>query len=471
VNLFSRSVLTFVAAALVAACSVSERDGFGEKPGVPPPSGGSDVSPDAGGGIDAGDAGTGPTNQGNSNNPNPNKPVNPGTPDAGGDADSGGPWLEAAHPAPPQIQDNPGQPGSGPVLAAPVFTAISFPGYDLTSDAERFVSTVGTIPYWTAAVGSYGVGTPVVNAPVHISQSPPATVSDDDIRTWLTNELTQTSDLPPATENSLYILFFPSSVTLTAFGQTSCSRGGFYGYHYSTKVSGVDVAFVVLPECGSDAEARLTSTTLAASHEIAEAVTDPHPESLPTTWQGIDQDHIVWELARGGNGEVGDMCAGAPGAAFIPPGFGYTVQRIWSNASAAAGHDPCQPMRPDEAVYFNAAPVLPDHVSIGSGPAKELTNGVQIAPGATAIVEVDLFSDGPSAPWTVTADDLSPGGDRLSFTWVEGNGTSATGQNGDKLHLAIHFAESDAACGGAVFRITSQLGSSTNQWFGYVAPE
>lgn len=464
-----------IAVALVAGCSVSEQGGFGDKsgPSPSPGAGAREAGPGSGGGggADAADGGTDANNQGSPGTPyNPTNPANPGTPDAGSDADSG-PWAEATHPASPQVQNNPGQTGSGPVLAAPVFTAISFPGYDLAADAERFVSTVGTIPYWNAAVGSYGVGAPVVNAPVHISQSPPATLSDDDIRVWLTNELTQTSDLPPATENSLYILFFPSSVTLTAFGETSCSEGGFNGYHLSTKVSGIDVAFVVLPECGADAPTRLTTTTLATSHEIAEAVTDPHPESLPTTWQGIDQDHIVWELARGGNGEVGDMCAGAPGATFIPAGLGYSVQRIWSNASAAAGHDPCQPMRPDEPVYFNAAPVPSDRVSIGGGQSAELTTGVRIAPGTTGIVEVDLFSDGPSAPWTVTAEDLSPAGDRLTFTWVEGNGTSATGQNGDKLHLAIHFAAGDAACGGAVFRITSRLGSSVNQWFGYVAPE
>ena len=63
------------------------------------------------------------------------------------DAPDSGPWLEATHAPPPQIQNNPGQSGQGPVLATPVFTAITFPGYDLTADVERFVSTLGSTSY------------------------------------------------------------------------------------------------------------------------------------------------------------------------------------------------------------------------------------------------------------------------------------------------------------------------------------
>jgi hypothetical protein len=393
------------------------------------------------------------------------------TADAGDAADSG-PWTEAPHPAAPQIQNDPGWQGPGPVLTTPVFTAVTFPDYDLTADVERFVSTLGSSAYWASAVGSYGVGTPSVTAPVRVSAPPPTTLDDADVSAWITRELTTTADLPPASENSVYILFYPRSVTLMAFGETACISGGFTGYHYSTKVAGQDVAFVVVPECGATESDSLRATTLAASHEIAETVTDPHPESEPTTWQRIDQDHRVWELAMGGNGEVGDMCQGAPGADFVPPGFGFTVQRIWSNASAAAGHDPCQPALPGESAYFSAAARLPDQVSIFGGSSKQLTSGVKIPVGGSGTVEVDLFSDAPAPAWTVTAEDLSPDGNQVTFSWEEGSSggdsASVTGKNGDKLHLSIHVVGTDASLGGTLFRIRSRQGSTLNDWYGFV---
>src|SRR5262249_35150198 len=125
------------------------------------------------------------------------------------------------------------------------------------------------------------------------------------------------------------------------------------------------------------------------------------------------------------------------------------VQRIWSNQSALAGHDPCVPI-PAGEVYFNAAPVLEDTFE-GQVPGVSFkTKSVKIAAGQSRTIEVDLFSDAqPSAPWNVTAQEvpLFGNGPLLSFEWdqqtcatAEQGGCSTSGSNGDKRRLKISVA-------------------------------
>src|SRR5206468_11189841 len=117
----------------------------------------------------------------------------------------------------------------------------------------------------------------------------------------------------------------------------------------------------------------------------------------------VDDADVAWMFVLGG-AETGDMCAQQASSftkfAELPA---YTVQRFWSNASAAAGHDPCVPSLPGE-VYFQSAPVLPDMVSLTGLPVP--LKGVQIPVGQSKVISVDLFSDAPtSGPWTVQALD------------------------------------------------------------------
>ena len=69
------------------------------------------------------------------------------------------------------------------------------------------------------------------------------------------------------------------------------------------------------------------------------------------------------------------------------------------------------------------------------------TTGLPLTVGQTKTVAVELFSNGPlTDKWNVQAVDTSTvnGGSRyLSFVWKEAGGQTATGQNGDILHLEI----------------------------------
>ena len=214
------------------------------------------------------------------------------------------------------------------------------------------------------------------------------------------------------------------------------------------------------------------------SHEWVEAATDPVDAlggafSLTpppgSAYFLVDADHVVWGLL--GGSEAGDLCESEGLAYFKPADVGYAVQRTWSNARAAASHDPCAPDLPGNP-YLNSAPVLPEVVTFSSSLTGTLvTRGITIAPGQSATIDVDLFSDvDTGGPWSVTAEDLiyknygSYGlPETLAFSWDRTSGT-----NGDTLHLTITVTRGSVIGGAHAFLITSSLGSVRTVWPGLV---
>jgi hypothetical protein len=194
---------------------------------------------------------------------------------------------------------------------------------------------------------------------------------------------------------------------------------------------------------------------------MVEMATDPFVNSSPG-FSFVDPDHIIWGFASSG-GEVGDMCEADPDSygAFLN---NFYVQRTWSNVSVKAGHDPCVPPL-GKHVYFAAAPVLTDKVTLSFGPQMITTLGVKIPVGQMATIDVDLWSDAAKNPWTVSAEQASTGGTsgNLSFAF-----DTNMGQNGDVLHLTITSLKT-TQYGAAGFAVISTDGAYTHKWYGLVA--
>jgi hypothetical protein len=321
------------------------------------------------------------------------------------------------------------------VLANPVIQPIVFAGASGTpnqTDIGTFTSTLGAQSYWSAAVGEYGVGNITGKTPVVVS-TPPAsgTIQDSDVQTFIQNEFTAGALGTPNT-NTIYAVYYPSTTNIQLGQGVTCQTIG--GYHSEMSVTGTggaatEISYAVLPACSNfDNLTEIQMQTGASSHEFAEASTDPNPQTNPA-YDTVDADHLAWFFL--GGAEDGDMCAQNPGAFFQPSGFAYTVQRTWSNKSAAASHDPCAPAPSDP--YFNSAPVLTDSITFQGF----TTKGAQIPVGQSKTVEIDLFSDAPTSPWSVSALDFnslsSQGGTpSLSFSF-----DNTSGQNGDKIHMTI----------------------------------
>lgn len=345
----------------------------------------------------------------------------------------------------------------GPVIVSPEITPISFDADDASARQaiESFVQQVGSTDYWSAVTAEYGIGRARGMAPVHVAEPPPASVSDDDVRAWLTNRISSAHIATNA--NSIFAIFYPSASHVTFKGIEGCK--GFGGYHESMSLSGGErVSYVVVPRCATFNQLTgMNMVTALASHELAESATDPEP-SGHRGFVELDRDHFVWQVFDGD--ENGDLCTSSSGATFTPSTMPFVVQRTWSNAAARRGKSPCQPQG---EVYFNSAVVMPDRISmhaLGGGPVVE-TAGIRAALHETKVVEIDLFSDGPTrGPWQVSAIDITGS---LSLTLDR-----TSGQNGEKLYLTIGVNRIDSNLGATPFQIVSTLGQTEQRWYGLV---
>jgi hypothetical protein len=400
-----------------------------------------------------------------------------GTPpdDTGPEVDNGSPSTDypAKHPAFPQLVNAAGN----LVIDTPKAFLVFYPGYTFETQLKDFAKNLGAQSYWSDAVSEYGVG-PMAYADTDFieltGETAPATITSTDIETFVSTKLKSGTWGTPDPK-TIYTIFYPSTTKITMSGGgpfgSSASCTSFGGYHSDVTVSigatTQNYPFAILPTCAKFGNLTgIDAVTGALSHEWAEASTDPFPSTnggADSTYSSVDNDHFIWNLL--GGAEDGDLCAQRPEAFAKPSGFAYTVQSCWSNKAAKAGGDPCAPH--PAGVYFNAAPLLPDHVTLdlsalGGGSVKTL--GVKIPTGGTATIEVDLFSDGDTGgPFSVGAIDaiaqFTGGKPTLSFNWDR-----TSGLNGEKLHLTLAVLGSSPFGKAHPFVITARKGTRVQEW-------
>ncbi len=365
-----------------------------------------------------------------------------------------GPFVEAPHDMPPQVKSN-----GGPVMASVKIVPIFFHGDDvMQAQVEGFLAALPGSAWWTATTSEYGVGA-ITIAPSIVSQDTPPT-TDDALKTFISSHAGMTP-WPAVDATTIYAVFLPTGVTLTTPFGTSCQDFGAY-HDEGALADQTKFIYALMPRC----DPSLVSLTLATSHEFVEAATDPFPFTQGA-YQIVDDPHLVWELTPGA--EVGDMCEYVFASRQGSVGT-YTVQRTWSNAAAAAGHDPCVPAL--AAPYIGSAPLFTETLPLdpGDGTGVHQTKGVSVATGTSKTIEVDLFSDAPTtADWTLVAIDTTqiaqnPPAPELTFSW-----DVATGHNGDKRHLTITRMK-DGTGGGSELIISTRINDrSQSLWWGFVA--
>ena len=406
--------------------------------------------------------------------------------DAGSDVDNGAPSavFPAPHPALPTLTNQ----SHGPVLTSPKVYLVFYPGYPYVADLQKFAANMTTTTYWGEVTAEYGIGPLAYGGTITLTgETPPTTISSVDIGPWVAAELASGAFGTPDPEG-IYTIFYPQSTTVTQPNPVLPSLApvqscvAFGGYHDNTSTPLTDggvptnFAYAVIPTCSTFVD----DLTAVLSHEWVEASTDPlvtssgsftlspGPDSAFFT---VDPPHAIWALLNGG--EAGDLCEPEGQSAYITPAdIGYTVQRTWSNKLAVGSHDPCAPNLPGMP-YFNAAPVLPETITIMSEliGGTIVTDGITIPAGASKTIEVDLFSDASTdGPFTVTAADAlytyygSYGlPNTLAFAWDR-----TSGQNGEKLHLTITVTRESLFDGVHAFVLTSTSGGRQTVWPGLV---
>ncbi|MFI5300120.1 MAG: hypothetical protein ACHREM_18690 [Polyangiales bacterium] len=397
---------------------------------------------------------------------------------------------------------------NGPLLKAAKIVPITWATDPDAAKYVDFVQKLGASSYWSTAVGEYGIGPTTSAATDHIVLTSTQRVfSDADIDAYVSAQLSDlaTSKWPAPTAGSLYVLFMPPGMELQLGGGGTTSDAGVAesgtdagvadasttdagdttmtdpnsacvqgvgGYHSATVLADntTIVSYAVLPHCPFG-DATLTDfdfITAAASHEIAEASTDPIPSDPTATSQAAVADkaaynnydtlHYAWSSWQARAVENGDDCE-FYGDSFVKDGgFGYAVQRLWSNASAAAGHSPCLPIFDTSMPYYNVVPLTVGTTTVNVRTPGTTTStpttveGINIKVGTSATFNVGYYSDGPMDAWSLQAIEggssqalaiLNPQpGDPTPTYYTTLTVDHPTGQNGDQatIHVTVNTA-------------------------------
>jgi hypothetical protein len=351
----------------------------------------------------------------------------------------------------PQLQK-----GTLTPIAKPVVVNVYFNGETLQSMIDDQTTKWIGSSHFTDAVKEYGVTPGSVAPAIALTEDAGTMLMSTDVENWLKGKLDGTHAEFGAVDattlaSEIFVLYYPaaSTITFTNGGGKSCQDFG--AYHLGvTLASGAVANYAVVPRCTPTApQSQIQALTAAATGMIVSAATNPIPTATANTagYAGFDQENLAWSLS---NSEVGTACdVNKP---VLLSDIGVMVSGTWSNAAAAAYHEPCIPT-PDAQPYFAAAAVQTDLVPLLGTMAK----GVKVPKGGSSKIALELFSDAPTTgAWDVTALAAQPGYD-LSIA-------PTSGSNGDVLELTI---TDKGATGPSQFMIVSGLGTRHTFWYGY----
>jgi hypothetical protein len=288
--------------------------------------------------------------------------------------------------------------------------------------------------YWPTVAKEYGVGDLTIMPSLATTVSSGAALTDTDIPGLLAQVFTSSgAALGSPSRDTIYLLLFPSTTTITAQGQVMCGDSAPSGYHTEFSLGGVNVPGIVVPSCPNYAgDATLTGVqalTPTISHEIVESATDPFTTTAPAYFD-VDERHTIWSVAING-GEVADLCENETPDLATPDDIGYPVQRIWSNAAAKAGTGPCVPVPPGE-VFFIAVPTLPNQVQVSYNGKQFSVPALNASVGAAASVQVSMRTErNVLQQWVVGALEFHS--DNASVPPPSG----LTGQTGQTLQVSV----------------------------------
>lgn len=334
--------------------------------------------------------------------------------EAGAGSDSGerpdtgaAPFVQAPHPAWPVVTAFP----PGRVLKPLKLVSIVVQGDPLSSALFGFGDALVSGTWWKAVTPDYGLGTassPTVHVtgpaiPDSATHADPKNPDGPEMSQYILS-LIAAHTAPAPDDNTMYMLYLPPGVVAfddaTGTSNTMCQLYG--GYHdvldpSATQDGGAGgVAWGFAQRCpGTAMPSDQDTLTVAASHEILEATTDPVPGygwglagpdpelELTTPWVQLP------DVALGG--EVGDLCAGSQWSDGT-----YAYQRIWSTTAAMGAGDPCVPAYPDVPYVNVSAAPSPDAAQAGLA-----AGWYAVTAGSSVTIPLTGFSDRPAADWFV----------------------------------------------------------------------
>ncbi len=360
----------------------------------------------------------------------------------------------------------------GPILKNAKIVTITFDGDTKRDLLEQLGDTITQTKWWDAVTDGYCddkntcVGQGSSGGHVHLSDPPAKSYTDSafstptSIQDFIKAHVADGS-FPTPDADTLYAIYFPSSVSIVLDSANSCMDFG--AYHNSVTITPpevvdggvveggvlgapVDVAYAIMPRCGNSTG----ELTLSASHEFIEAATDPHVGNPAYYMQ-----NQVWTAGFGG--EVGDLCELGFNGSVTYVESSFIVQRSWSNKAAAGSHDPCVPAPVGNGPYFNVAPNTPI----------QATNAIAIKVGSTKVIPLTAFSDAAMDDWTLEVQETTHYRGGSDVLGGPSGGAPEVDRslvhNGSKINLSITLTARPSQ-GQATFELVSRSGNVTHTW-------
>jgi hypothetical protein len=153
-------------------------------------------------------------------------------------------------------------------------------------------------------------------------------IDDTDIQAEMQRQI-DAGKVPHPDDNTVYMIYFPPGIKITAAGMMSCSQ--FCAYHGFKGTPTTDHFYYgVMPDLGGACAFgcgfgnHFATASSISAHELLEAITDPFPTpgSSPAYPQAWNDDQ--------GN-EIADICAGSNNTLRTGAGRVFTVQSEFDN--------------------------------------------------------------------------------------------------------------------------------------------
>lgn len=350
----------------------------------------------------------------------------------------------------------------GSVLAAPVIVTITWASDPNAETWNALGDSIGASSYWHTINSEYGVGAATSGASNHVSitTAAPSEMADSDLDSFVSAHAGV--DWPAPTTNTIYAVYMDPTTTLylggppDAGGQDGCAQG-VGGYHTQTQDS-KGLVYAIMPHCSMFQAADIE---LGATHELNEASTDPR--FTPPAYITFDQNHLAFEFFNSFQDELGDACESFVESTDAVDFSPYTVQRQWSNKSAAAGSHWCVPALAEpfyNTTFLIGEPagipttqldtITADLSSLQNGFGMTTSKGFKMALNTTRTFPIGYFSDQDTkGPFTLDVQWPTDPQTGANIIAVDGNGNPITngtatvtidktsGVNGDIANVTI----------------------------------
>lgn len=371
-----------------------------------------------------------------------------------------GPTYPAPHPQPPAIVSL-----GGPVATSPTIVPVFFQSdsASIESTLTDFLNKLATSKLWSDAVSQYGVALPTIAPPVILSQDPTTITTEQSLVGLVDTATSSAGDAgyAPRGVQTIYALYPTATPFQNADGLTMCQSE--FGDHSSATTASGTLVYTIVPRCAVPGSLTTIQTLTAyTSHELIEAVTDPLFNVVAQRAFTVPSDPswlATFNVGIGGLMEVADACEVSSAVYVQVPELGDQIAvRTWSSQAATSGGDPCVPSI--DKTNYGAAPVFTDPVKMPAGDGVGYYDGgtaplgIHVATGSQVDVTIDLFSNAPTGPIYVSAQDLPSLLKRPAELTFKLDRTS--GINGDQLKMTVTRV-GNGAPGGTPFIVFSSL--------------